>query len=481
MTEFPSEGPRSPGRAPAPRAPSTVLSGLLLGFLLLLFLAAFGYVAHLFFSWGQSVVAGLPELPPLALPRLVRPADVAAAGLASAADRRSQPASAGQRATSAGLAGRVTVLLMGVDNRPDEPVARTDSIMVLTLNPQTGSAGMLSLPRDLLVHVSALNRDVKINTVHVLGEINGFPGGGPELLRETVEELIGHPIDYYASINFDGFRQIIDLIGGIDIVVPKTIDDPLYPDENYGYDPLYIPAGLHHMDGALALKYARTRHVDSDYGRAARQQQVIMAVKEKVTQPGQLAALLPRLPGLALAMAGMIQTDMPLDKALALARLMGEVDLQNPIRVVVDNTMGQETTDPVQGFILIPDMAKLRAAVETVFADMPELSQEERVRQQLQAEAARIVVLNGTREEGLAARTQALLMAEGFNVTAVGNAERADYAQTWLITHGDSAPFTRELLIQRFAISPERILSEPPSDSADLTLIVGQDQMASSP
>jgi len=149
--------------------------------------------------------------------------------------------------------------------------------------------------------------------------------------------------------------------------------------------------------------------------------------------------------------------------------------------VVVDNTMGQETTDPVQGFILIPDMAKLRAAVETVFADMPELSQEEKVRQQLQAEAARIVVLNGTREEGLAARTQALLMAEGFNVTAVGNAERADYAQTWLITHGDSAPFTRELLIQRFAISPERILSEPPSDSADLTLIVGQDQMASSP
>ena len=169
--------------------------------------------------------------------------------------------------------------------------------MVVTLNPESSSAGMLSLPRDMLVHASLLDRDVKINTLHVLGEINKYPGGGPMLLSQTVSELLGYPIDFYVRLNFDGFRHIIDLIGGVDIDVANEIRDDKYPDNNYGYDPLYIPAGRQHMGGDLALKYARTRHGDNDYERAARQQQVILAVKDKIMQPGQLASLLPRHTG----------------------------------------------------------------------------------------------------------------------------------------------------------------------------------------
>jgi len=472
---MPSAGPNRV-RRPA------ILSGVLLGFLLTLFVIAFVYVAYLFLAWGQTAVAAVPKMPPLALPKLVRSAPASAASQSNALSAFLQSSAGGAPEAPVTLTDRVTVLIMGVDNRPDEPVARTDTILVLTMNPKTGSAGMLSLPRDMLVHVSALDRDVKINTVHVLGEINGFPGGGPALLRDTVAEFIGYPVDYYARINFDGFRQVIDLIGGIDIDVPREIDDPEYPDENYGFDPLYIPAGRQHMAGALALKYARTRHGpgNSDYSRAGHQQQVIMAIKDKVTQPGQLAALLPRLPGLALALANSIQTDMPVEKVITLARIVGEVDLANPTRIVVDNTMGQETTDPTLGFLLIPDMAKVRAATAAVFADAPEegLSAEEAARQAVQAEAARVVVLNGTQEEGLASKTAAALSDAGYDVVAIGNAERADYAQTWLISHGDTKPKSREALARRFGIIPEHVVSDPPSDNVDLTLIVGQDQAA---
>ena len=412
------------------RAP--ILAGLLLGFLVTLFLAAFVYVAYLFLAVGRQVIAEAPQQKPLALPQIVRSAPasqqqesrpVSAVAL--------QPAVRRQQEAAPTVVGRVTVLLLGVDNRPDEPVARTDTIIVLTLNPKTGAAGMLSVPRDLLVSVPALNDTVKVNTVHVFGEVNKFPGGGPELTRQTIASFMGYPIDYYVRVNFDGFRQIIDLVGGIDIDVPKDIRDDLYPDENYGYDPLFIPAGRHRMDGTLALKYARTRHQDSDYGRAARQQQVIMAVKDKLVQPGQLAALLPRLPGLTLALANSVKTDMPIDKAIALARTIDQVDLKNPVRIVVDNTMGAtDNADPKWGYVLRPDMNKVRAATASVFADTPAGSSAAETQQKtIATEAARVVVLNGTAEAGLAAGVASALTAEGFRIANLGNAERGDYDQ----------------------------------------------------
>ncbi len=455
-----------------------ILSGLLLGFLLTLFVAALVYVAYMFVSIGRQALAEVPEQPPLTLPQLVRAAPATERqenGQASAAVV--QPAARRAQEADPTLTGRITILLMGVDNRPDEPVARTDTIIVLTLNPKTGAAGMLSIPRDALVRVSALDDTVKINTVHVYGEIDKFSGGGPELLRQTISELIGYPIDYWVRINFDGFRQIVDLVGGIDIDVAKDIRDDLYPDENYGFDPLFIPAGRHHMDGALALKYARTRHADSDYGRAARQQQVIMALKDKLAQPGQLAALLPRIPGLAMALANSVKTDMPIDKAIALARTVDQVDLKNPVRIVVDNTMGTDGTDPKWGYVLRLDMNKLRAATASVFADVPAgTSPAEVTLKAVKSDGARLVVLNGTGEAGLGASVAAGLTADGYTVVNLGNAERGDYAQTRLIVYGDAKPTTREALVRRFGLSPDRVSSDPPSETTDLALIVGLDQ-----
>jgi hypothetical protein len=129
-------------------------------------------------------------------------------------------------------------------------------------------------------------------------------------------------------------------------------------------------------------------------------------------------------------------------------------------------------------------MNKLRAAAAAIFADAPVgLSSEEAARQAILAEAARIIVLNGTQESALAAKAQAKLITSGFNVITVGNAENAGYAETWLVTHGDKAPATVEALVRWFNIPPDRIRSEPPSDQVDVTIIVGADlvQAAATP
>jgi polyisoprenyl-teichoic acid--peptidoglycan teichoic acid transferase len=453
-------------------------SGLLLGLLLTIFVTTFAYVAYLFLAWGQSAMAQAPDMASLSLPRLMRPASSDNAQQDGASTPLFQPLGQNTQDVPAQAMGRTTVLIMGLDVRPGARALRADSLIVLTVNPQTGSAGMLSIPRDMAVRDPMTGETVKVNTIYGLGEIRGYPGGGAGYMSQTLSEVTGYPIDYHVTVNFDGFKQIIDLVNGIDIDVPKDIIDNEYPTEDYGTETLFIPQGLQHMDGNLALKYARTRHGDSDYFRAARQQQVILAIKDKITQPGQMAALLPRIPGLAMAMANTVQTDMPMERAIALARTIDKANLDNVTRVVVDSKMGKVTNDPKWGYLLTPDMNKVRAAAAAIFADAPGgPSPEETARQTMLAEAARIMVLNGTQEKALAAKTQARLITNGFDVITVGNADSADYAETWLVTNGDKAPATVEALARWLNIPPDRIRSEPPSDQVDLTIIVGADQV----
>lgn len=479
LESTPNERPSS-GRRPASGRRS-LISGVLLGGLLTVFVAMLAYVAYLFLAWGQAAAQQAPELPALELPKIVRPA---------ASEQNSQPAVAQlpffrqtNRATQqeevAPSVQRTTILLLGVDARPGQTVMRTDSIILLTFNPETNSAGMLSIPRDMKVRPSALNRDMKITSVYPAGEAIGYPGGGATLLEETITELLGYEIDHYVIVNFDGFKQIIDLIGGVDIDVPYEIYDDKYPDENYGYlPPVHFLPGKQHMDGDTALKYARTRHADNDYARAGRQQQVIMAIKDKVTAQGQMAALLPRLPGLAVAMANSVQTDIPIDKALTLARVMDDMDLSNIARVVINPKMG--TVNPMDGdlgYTLTPDLPKVRAAADAIFSDkLSEPSTEEAQRAAVEAEAANIVLLNGTQEKGLASKVQAKLVAQGFNVTTVGNAERADYTESALVIYGDPKQATVDALMTWFGIPESRVSTQPAATDKDIVVIVGSDQ-----
>jgi LCP family protein required for cell wall assembly len=326
---------------------------------------------------------------------------------------------------------RVNILVLGVDQRPGESEPwRTDTMLVVSVDPESKSAGMLSIPRDLWVEIPGYGMD-RINTAYVYGDLNKVPGGGPALAKKTVQYNLGEPIHYYVRVNFSAFQQVIDLIGGVDVYVEQEINDPLYPDMNYGYDPLRIAAGWQHMDGALALKYARTRHGSSDFDRMRRQQQVMLAVRDKVTNLGLLPKLLPRAHDLAKTLGNSIQTDLTLDQLLRLAQLGSEIDRARIRTAAIDETMTSSWTTPQGAMVLLPDRTKMAVLHNLIFV-APVSSEDEAV--QLAAEAARIVVLNGTRTNGLAGQAAETLKEHNLQASAIGSADRV-YAQSLVLVY----------------------------------------------
>jgi len=364
---------------------------------------------------------------------------------------------------------RVNLLLLGVDERPQENgMARTDTMMVLTLDPTTLQAGVLSIPRDLWVPIPGYNQG-RINTAHRLGELYNYPGGGPALARETVEYNLGIPIQYYVRLNFQGFVDLIYLIGGIDVYVAEPINDPLYPDNNYGYDPLYIPAGQQHFDGAMALKYARTRHDSNDFERARRQQQVLLAVLERVSSLNLLPQLAPRLGELYTLMDQSVSTDLTLDEVLALAGLAVKVDRSQIRFAVIDSTCTENYITPEGAQVLIPLRDRIREVRDYVFGGA------ELASQTVEQENATIGVLNGTGRAGLAASTTDYLKEQGVAVAAFGNADRADYATTMIILNRPK-PATAARLATLLGLPQSAIVTASNVAAAqDITLILGAD------
>jgi LCP family protein required for cell wall assembly len=181
---------------------------------------------------------------------------------------------------------------------------------------------------------------------------------GAALAMETVSYNLNIPIDHYILVDFGAFIRIIDILGGIDIEVPYDINDPEYPDMNYGYDPFYLSAGLQHLDGTTALKYARTRHQDSDFQRAARQQQVLMAVRNKALSLG-LTDMVRRAPDLYRQIEEGIRTDLGLDDMVRLAMTVNDVPKENIRSAVLDGNYVTSYRAPNGAAVLLlqPDAA----------------------------------------------------------------------------------------------------------------------------
>lgn len=177
---------------------------------------------------------------------------------------------------------RLTVLVMGLDRRKGEGIlTRTDTLLLASIDQRARTVSLLSIPRDLYVEIPGF-RPGRINTAFVLGAQRGDAAEGARLAMETVSRNLGVAINHYVLVDFDTVIRLIDELGGVTIEVPYAIDDPTFPDGNYGYDPLYIRAGVQEMDGVLALKYMRTRHQDNDFNRSKRQQQVILALRDRL-------------------------------------------------------------------------------------------------------------------------------------------------------------------------------------------------------
>ena len=372
---------------------------------------------------------------------------------------------------------RVNILAMGIDQRTYEDGPwRTDTMLVLTLDPVTMSGGMLSIPRDLWVPIPGYEEG-RINTAHYLGDAYDYPGGGPALAVKTVQYNLGVPIHYYARVNFAAFEELIDLIGGIDIAVAEDINDSSYPcDDGPCYDPLYIPAGEQHMDGRTALRYARTRYSSGgDFDRAKRQQQVLMAVFDKVTQLKMLPQLLAKAPRLWQTMQGSIEADLKLDQIIALANLTNDIPSENIRSGVMDQHYTQFWTTPSGQQVLIPIRDRMRELRDYIFTSEAPSPEVDDPAARLQEEAATIEVLNGTTIAGLAGRTTDYLVQGGLQVTRTDNANLSDYAESLIIVY-TGKNYTAEY-IARLLDLPMTAVVHGADDSAeiDISVILGAD------
>ena len=372
---------------------------------------------------------------------------------------------------------RVTFLLLGIDQRCEETgPTHTDTMIVVTLDPVAKSAAILSLPRDLWVDIPSFQVD-RINQAHYLGQVYEYPGGGPALAVETVEATLGIPINYYAAVNFDAFVEMIDLIGGIVVEVPETIDDQSYPDRCYGYDPFYIDAGTHRLNGTTALKYARTRATfGGDVDRAVRQQAVIMAVRDQLLRLDMLPQLITDTPELWRSFQKNVRTNVTPDEAIQLALLVQEIPSENIRTAVIDYDYVYNETTPDGRQVLVPIRDKIRLLRDQLFAppaipdptieDLPDL---------LADEDARVAVFNGTQVFGLAAATQEYLQEYEINVTEIGNADSSTYRATQIIDYGDH-PYTLIYLVQLMQMPPLNTSDgNNPEGDYDILIILGSD------
>jgi len=265
---------------------------------------------------------------------------------------------------------RLNILLMGIDQRTNDPekVFRTDTMLVLTIDAATMQAGMLSIPRDLWVPIPGYKNN-RINTANAIGDSDDYPGGGgPQLARKTVEGVLGVRIHHYVRLNFSVFESVIDRMGGIEIDVPADIRDESYPTEDYGTEVFALSKGRQTLDGATALKYARTRHdSNGDFGRARRQQQVILAIRDKMQDPRVFASLLLSAPDLIADFDASIKTDLTLDQMQQLAVLAQKIDRSKIKSAVLDQDYTDFATTPDGAQVLVARRDQIAVLRRTFF------------------------------------------------------------------------------------------------------------------
>ena len=386
-------------------------------------------------------------------------------------------------------ASRITVLLIGLDYRDwsaGEGAPRSDSMILLTIDPVAKTAGTLSIPRDMWVNIPGFEYS-RINVAYSLGEGSKLPGGGPELARKTVEQFIGVPIQYYAQVDFSTFVEFIDLIGGIDVRSDEELRiDPV----GAGKDKIKITCcGMRHLNGERALAYARYRKdKEGDVGRAKRQQKVILGIRNKVLAPENFPVLIGKAQQFYEEFSAGIKTNMPFDVALRLGVLARDIPVESIKQGVIDYTMvalDNTTLGGADAAVMKPLPDKIRVLRDEIFTSggaISPMAASADPKALMQADGARVRVLNGSFAPGLDVNTANYLINNlGVPATEVGTADRA-YDATTLILYGPKL-YTLKYLQSVFGVTnPAQIIVSPdPSSTVDVEVRLGNDWANNNP
>jgi LCP family protein required for cell wall assembly len=285
--------------------------------------------------------------------------------------------------------GKINILILGIDKRSEGDVVTsvlTDTILVASIGITDKNLTLISLPRDLWV-TSKLGISGKINSIYAQYDPKAQKGIGPEGTKETVSRVLGIPIHYNVTINFQVFRKIIDTLGGVDVQIENTFTDYEYPIEgkenaplDQRYETVTFTKGSEHMDGERALKYVRSRHAagveGTDFARSKRQQQVILAIKDKLLTAQTLIDL-PKLKDLFDVYKNDVESNISGDDLVSFYSLYKNMNLKNFKRIVLDDRsssedggllVAPENTEPYGGaYVLIPragDYSQIQAYVK---------------------------------------------------------------------------------------------------------------------
>ncbi|PKO12374.1 MAG: hypothetical protein CVU39_24405 [Chloroflexi bacterium HGW-Chloroflexi-10] len=381
---------------------------------------------------------------------------------------------------------RVTILVMGLDYRDWEAgeVARTDTMMLLSLDPLSHTASIMSVPRDMWVNVPGFDYN-KINTAYYLGEIYDLPGGGPALAMETVEQFLGVPISYYAQIDFMAFERFIDELKGIHITPTQNVTLAVIGSD---YKQELIAGETVTLPGNLALAYARARYTEGgDFDRASRQQEVVLAIRDRILDYTMLPTLIAKAPILYQEIAAGIHTNLSFDEAFQLATFAINIDRSKIKTVVIDPSCVQFGKSPDGLDILIPIPDKIRLLRDEAFttggpvgpatlAESTDPAVTSDPFSLVKAENARLSIQNGSWLTGLAASTATYLRDRGFNIQEETNGEASDITTIYLY---NGKPATVQAIFDMFeaaGLSKPRLYNRTDLNGQfDLTVILGND------
>ncbi len=318
---------------------------------------------------GIAIIAALVVLPHLAVYRYGTAFGDAFARIFQTPSLASEAGGGEPPPNVPGPNERLNVLVLGVDAAPGRTAVLTDTMMVVSFDPVGKTASLMSLPRDLInVPLGDGNEyGPKLNSLMSYADRHPktFPKGGLTTLQNAVGALLGIPIHYHATMEFEGFIHMVDAVGGVDIDVQKAIDDPGYDGFGEGKRGWSITAGEHHLDGANALAYARSRKSagESDFTRAGRQQEIIVALKKAATDGG---SVFWELPGLIAAVGDSIRTDLPIDRLPQLAAAIDEMGKGGITRAVISHPLVR-SVETRYGSSLQPNLPAIRAVAAGLF------------------------------------------------------------------------------------------------------------------
>jgi cell envelope-related function transcriptional attenuator common domain len=463
---------RTPKRKPRL---DNVTKGLLVAFAVVgILLAYFGgkFVFNLVKSWSLTSLPGAPV-------------DTGQTTTTQATPTAGMQSNVGTTYKAWDGKSRVNILLLGLDTSSTSTSAdrsgppKSDTMILITIDPLSQTIGALSIRRDLLVNIPEGVGEKKINMAYAYGEGLNLPGGGPGLAMETVEQFLGVDINYYAQVDFDSFVKFIDDIGGITV----TIDHEMTADWNNNGSPFPIEPGTYTLPGNYALAYARCREgCGDDFGRGADQMAMVMAVRDRIMKFNMLPKLIAEAPSLYNDVSAGIKTNMSLDQAIQLATLMVQIPRGNMKTYNIDTTeISAQTTAIIDGAaqqVLVANMEKIRLLRDEMFASQGSAAAPIALGNSdpltlAKQENARIQILNGTGTTGLADSTSTCLQNKGLSIVGTSNTDNTLYTT---ITVSGATPYTVSYLASLMNVSENRIVNHyDPNAAADVIVTLGAD------